>query len=156
MEVFMSKKIFVAVVIFSFLFLYVSQIEGKKMKPVPLGTPEYTTSQSPCHDNPADPDLDEVIITVSGNDIIVLHRDAFYNCCYTIWVELVQEDNVFSLYEHESGTPCFCMCYFDITTTIYDLQSGTYTINVYNAEGEFVGGGTVTITKTGSPVPALK
>jgi hypothetical protein len=151
-----SKKILVAFVLFSLLFLCLSQIEGKNMKPIPLGTPEYTTSHSPCHDNPADSDPDEVIITVSGNDVIVLHKDAFYNCCYTIWVDLVQEGNVFNLYEHESGTPCFCMCYFDITTTIYDLQPGTYTINVYNAEGEYVGGGTITVQQIIGSTPVLK
>ena len=152
----MSKKILVAWVFLSFLFLCIPQVEGKDMRPVPVGTPAYGTSQSDCYDNPTYPDPDSIIITVSGNDIIVLHKDAFYNCCFEISVEVVQDGNVFNLYEHESGDPCYCMCYFDITTTIYDLEPGSYTINVYNAEGEWVGGGTVTINKTGNPAPVLK
>jgi len=135
-----SRKIFIALLFFSLLFLCMSQVEGKKMKPAPLGTPQYSSSQSGCYDNPTYPDPDSIIIYVTGNDITVLHKDAFYNCCYEISVEIVQDGNVFNLYEHESGEPCYCMCYFDITTTIYDLELGTYTINVYNAEGEYVGG----------------
>lgn len=152
----MSKKIFAALVFLSLLFLCISQVEGKDMRPVPLGTPVFSTSQSDCHDNPTYPDPDSIIITVSGNDIIVLHKDAFYNCCFEISVEVVQDGNVFNLYEHESGEPCYCMCYFDITTTIYDLEPGTYTINVYNAQDEYVGGGTVTIQRTIGPTPVLK
>jgi hypothetical protein len=152
----MSKRIFVALVFFSLLFLWISQIEGKDIRPVPVGPPAYGSSQSGCHDNPTYPDPDSVIIIVSGNDIIVLHMDAFYNCCYEITVEIVQEGNVFNLYEQESGEPCYCLCYFDITTTIYDLEPGTYTINVYNAEGEYVGGGTVTIQEIIGPSPILK
>jgi len=149
----MSKRIFVALVFFSLLFLCISMGEGKNMRPIPVGAPAYNVLQSGCHDNPTY--LDSIIITVSGNDIIVLHKDAFYNCCFQISVEVVQNGNVFNLYEHESGNPCWCMCYFDITTTIYDLEPGTYTINVYNAEGEYVGGGTVTIQRTIPPAPVF-
>ncbi len=152
----MSKKIFAAQVCFSLLFLCLSQMEGKDLRPVPIGTPQYSSSQSDCYDNPSYPDPDSIIITVSGNDIIVLHKDAFYNCCFQISVEIVQDGNVFNLYEEESGDPCYCMCYFDITTTIYDVEPGTYTINVYNADGEYVGGGTVTVGRIGSPTPVLK
>jgi len=152
----MSKKIFVAWVFISLLFLCLSQIEGKNMEPVPVGTPVFSTLQSGCHDTPTYPEPDSIIITVSGNDIIVRHIDAFYNCCFEISVEVVQDGNVFNLYEHTSGEPCYCMCYFDITTTIYDLEPGTYTINVYNAEGEYVGGGTVTVERTIGPTPVFR
>lgn len=37
------------------------------------------------------------------------------------------------------------MCYFDLVTNIYGLPSGTYTISVYNADGEYVGGGEAVI-----------
>lgn len=152
----MSKKIFVVLSFFLLLFLCISQGEGGNLRPVPVGSPPYSTAQSNCFDHPTYSDPDSIILTVSGNDIIILHKDAFYNCCYAISVEVVQQGNVFNLYEHESGDPCFCMCYFDITTTIYDLNSGTYTINVYNAEGHYVGGGTVTIEQIGGPVPVFK
>ena len=152
----MGKKTFVALVFLSLLLLCISQVEGRNVRPAPLRTPHYSTSQSDCYDNPTYPDPDSVIITVSGNDIIVLHKDAFYNCCFEISVEVVQDGDVFNLHEHESGDPCYCMCYFDITTTIYDVEPGTYTINVYNAEGEYVGGGTVTVQKTVVPAPVFR
>ncbi len=152
----MGKKNLVALALLCLLLLCISGVQGKNVRPVPLGTPQYSTSQSDCFDNPTYPDPDSIIITVSGNDIVVLHKDAFYNCCFEISAEVVQDDNVFDLYESESGDPCYCMCYFDITTTIYDLDPGTYTINVYNAEGEYVGGGTVTVQKGVGPTPILR
>jgi hypothetical protein len=152
----MISKTFVGLVFFSLLLLCISPIEGKDMKPVPLGSPAYTTWQSDCYQNPSYPEPDSIIITVSGNDIIVVHKDAFYNCCFEISVEVVEDGNVFNLYEQTSGDPCYCMCYFDVTTTIYDLEPGTYTINVYNADGEYVGGGTVTIQQSIGPTPVLK
>jgi hypothetical protein len=152
----MGKKNLVALALLCLFLLCMSQVQGRNVRPVPLGTPQYSTSQSDCFDNPTYPDPDSIIITVSGNDVVVLHKDAFYNCCFEISVDVVQDDNVFNLYESESGDPCYCMCYFDITTTIYDLEPGTYTINVYNAEGEYVGGGTVTVQKGVGPTPVLR
>jgi hypothetical protein len=151
----MSKRIFAVGIFLSLLFLYLCQVEGRNIGPAPSGIPTLRTLQSGCHDAPTYPEPDSVIITASGNDIVVLHKDAFYNCCFEISVEVVQNGNVFNLYEHESGNPCWCMCYFDITTTIYDLEPGTYTINVYNAEGQYVGGGTVTIQRTPAPLPVF-
>lgn len=152
----MSKKIFAVGIFLCLLFLYLCQVEGRNIGPAPSGIPAYKALQSGCHDTPTYPEPDSIIITVSGNDIVVLHKDAYYNCCFEISVEVVQNGNVFNLYEHESGNPCWCMCYFDITTTIYDLEPGTYTINVYNAEGQYVGGGTVILRKIPDPLPVLE
>jgi hypothetical protein len=152
----MSRKTFVGGLFISLLFLCLYQAEGENIRPVPSGMAAYRALQSGCHDTPTYPEPDSVIITVSGNDIMVVHKDAFYNCCFEISVEVVQNGNMFNLYEHESGNPCWCMCYFDITTTIYDLEPGTYTINVYNAEGQYVGGGTVTLRKIPDPLPVLE
>jgi hypothetical protein len=152
----MSKKVFVVGIFLSLLLLCLHQVEGKNIRPAPSGIQTYRTLQSGCHETPTYPEPDSVIITISGNDIIVLHSDAFYNCCVQILVEVVQNGNVFNLYERESGDYCYCMCYFDVTTTIYDLEPGTYTINVFNAEGEYVGGGTVTIQRTPAPLPVLE
>ncbi len=152
----MGKKNLVGLVLLCLLLLCISQVQGKNVRPIPLGTPQYSTSQSDCFDNPTYPEPDSIIITVSGNDIMVLHKDAFYNCCFQISVEVVQDGNVFNLYENESGDPCYCMCYFDITTTIYDVEPGTYTINVYDAEGEYVGGGTVIVQKAIGPTPVFR
>ena len=47
------------------------------------------------------------------------------------------QDFVISLYETEVvPDPCYCMCYFDVTTQIADLPSGSYTVDIY-VEGEF-------------------
>ncbi len=151
----MSKRFLLVWVLASVLFLSVLEAQGQSIAPVRLRTPAYKASQSNCHENPTYPDPDSIIITVSGDDITVLHKDAFYNCCFEISVEVIQQDDIFNLYEHTSGEECDCLCYFDISTTICDLEPGTYMINVYNADGQYVGGGTVTIGAV-APTPIFK
>jgi hypothetical protein len=106
-----------------------------------------------CSDAPTYTDPDSIIITVSGHNVTVVHADAFYNCCFEITTTVVQVGDVIDIYEHTSGTPCYCMCYFEVTTTLYGLDAGTYTINVYDADGEYVGGGTATVEEGKRPDP---
>lgn len=106
-----------------------------------------------CKEAPTYLDPDSIIITVSGHNVTVVHVDAFYNCCYDITTNVVQAGDIIDIYEHTSGTPCYCLCYFDVTTNIYGLEAGTYTINVYNADGEYVGGGSATVENGKAPDP---
>jgi hypothetical protein len=108
-----------------------------------------------CRDAPAYPDPNTIIITVSGHNVTVVHADAFYNCCFEFTTTVVQVGEVIDIYEHTSGIPCYCLCYFDVSTTIYGLDAGTYTISVYDADGEYVGGGTATV-EDGKRPDALK
>ena len=106
-----------------------------------------------CRSTPTYSDPDSIIITVSGHNVSVVHADAFYNCCFEITTTVVQVDDVIDIYEHTSGTPCYCMCYFDVSTTIYGLDAGTYTIKVYDADGEYIGGGIATVEGGKGPDP---
>jgi len=92
---------------------------------------------------------EQIIIQVVDNDIIVTHENAFYNCCFHIEAEVTQNGYDIQLYEVTSGTYCYCLCYFDITTIIYDLSPGTYTISYYDADSQYVGGGEAVIPSNG-------
>lgn len=108
----------------------------------PVKTPVNHLSKGDCKQSPTYPVPDNIIITVSGNDVTVLHADAYYNCCLNISTQVQQEGYAINLYEDEWGdNPCYCLCYYDLETTIYDLEPGTYTISVYNDQGQYVGGG---------------
>jgi len=148
----MRSKMLVGLLLVAFILFLASFVHSEKVLRLPAKTPINHLNKGDCKQTPTYPDPDNIIITVSGNNITVLHADAFYNCCFQITTEVVQTDSVINLYEHTSGEPCFCMCYFDLTTTIYNLDPGTYTINVYNADGEYVGGGTATIEKKGKRI----
>jgi len=153
----MRNKILFCVILLSLLVFLTSWSDYGNAGQIPTQKPVNHFNKGGCKGSPTYPESDSIIITVSGHNVTVLHVDAFYNCCYHITTELVQTGNVINLYEHTSGTPCFCMCYFDLPTTVYDLPPGTYTINVYNADGQYVGGGTATIGG-GKPInqPALQ
>ena len=152
----MGTKILVSLVLVCFVVFAVSVAQSEIRKLEPSKRPINHLVKGDCKDAPSYPEPDEILITVSGHDITVLHADAHYNCCFNITTEVVQADFVIDLYEHTSGMECDCLCYFDLSTTIYDLEAGTYTVNVYDADGEYVGGGTATIPEGQSYGPALK
>jgi hypothetical protein len=88
---------------------------------------------------------DTVIFSSHGDTISVLHQDAFYQCCARIKVEVVKTLGGFDLLESDTGEPCNCMCFFDITTEISGLPDGTYFIRVFDTDGDPVDSGTVDI-----------
>jgi hypothetical protein len=113
---------------------------GGGIATVPSG---FTSQQSECKSENRQKSFspDSIIIQITGNDLKITHQDAYYNCCFTIKPEVLIESSDIKVYEKETGEPCKCMCYFDLVTNIYDLPSGTYTISVYNSQGNYVGGG---------------
>jgi len=88
---------------------------------------------------------DTVIFSSQGDTILVIHKDAFYQCCAQIAVNVVETASGFDLFESDSGDLCDCLCYFDITTTICGLSNGTYFIRVFDIYGDPVDSGVVHI-----------
>ena len=86
-----------------------------------------------------------VIFSSHGDTILIVHQDAFYNCCSKIKVNVKGTANGFDLWEYDAGDSCRCMCYFDITTIISDLSQGTYFIRVFDIDSNLVGSGLVDI-----------
>jgi hypothetical protein len=150
------KKTLLSIVLLSLVIFLASSAQSAVKEAEPSRMPINGLVKGNCSETPTYPNPDSIIITVSGRNITVLHADAFYNCCFEITTEVVQVEYEINIYEHTSGDPCYCMCYWDVSTTILDLLPGTYTINVYNADGDYVGGGTATIEGGKGSDPALK
>ncbi len=80
---------------------------------------------------------DQVEIYVEGNDIVMHHYSAIYNCCAAIVVDLIDEHPLLKLVERETypgGYGCFCTCPYDISARIPNLPSGNYRVEVWNGD----------------------
>jgi hypothetical protein len=96
---------------------------------------------------------DSVLVWFSGNTVWVMHKNAFENCCSGIVTEVVQTPQGFDVFEHDTSTnPCYCLCYFDILTTIHDVSPGVYLIRVFDTAGNFVGEDAVVVPDEGDTV----
>jgi len=73
---------------------------------------------------------DEVEVRVDGQKIHVLHKNATYNCCPDdIKVFLSVEGNLLKLMEEEILThPCYCLCCYNVKSTVVNLPAGIYMI----------------------------
>ena len=69
-------------------------------------------------------------MVVEGRTLHVVHRNATYNCCPDeIRVDLMVAGRTLRLTEQEILTmPCFCLCCYDVQSTVAGLTSGTYTV----------------------------
>jgi len=104
--------------------------------------------QSECLNQPASPDpvFGYMVLEVQGNDLEIQHLDAYYNCCIEYAVNYQIEDFDITAYESDAAnTPCFCECYFNLKSTLFDLPNGLYTVNLIDMEGNTVGTDTVSV-----------
>ncbi|MBU0637998.1 MAG: hypothetical protein KKB50_03975 [Planctomycetes bacterium] len=88
--------------------------------------------QEPGYEGPCELD-DEIILTVHGNDLKVLHANATYNCCLDdITITLSVQGDVIQLFEEELLTnPCWCVCCFNVDASVRDLEGGRYTVEFW-------------------------
>jgi uncharacterized protein (DUF2141 family) len=107
------------------------------------GTPEAS----------ADTLEDSVLVWFSANRVWVMHKNAFENCCSAILGEVIQTPTGFDVFEHDTAANlCYCLCYFDIVTTIDGVSPGVYLIRVFDAAGNFVGEDAVVVPSQGDTV----
>jgi len=79
-------------------------------------------------------------LEVDGDDLLVFHDGAYYQCCLEYEVEfLVGVDNVITGFEFDVGELCDCYCPFDLSSTVFDLPAGEYTVVLIGIEGDTVG-----------------
>jgi hypothetical protein len=87
-----------------------------------------------------------VIFSSRGDTIFVVHQGAFYNCCSEIVVDVMQTANGFDLFERDTSEElCYCMCNFDISTTIAEVAEGEYLVRLFDIYGSLVDFAIVTV-----------
>jgi hypothetical protein len=104
--------------------------------PRPAGSPRVGECvSSGCLDDPNDPwwppcGDDEIELSVAGDVLYVVHRNATYNCCRDeIVITASLEGNLLTLTEEEIvPNPCYCLCCYNVAATVIDLAPGTYTV----------------------------
>jgi len=125
-----------------------SSLVGSVVVDIPSKYAGFESSQSRCKgglyktDAKATPyDLeDSVLVWTHADTAWVSHKNAYYNCASIIKVEAIRTPDGFDLFEHNEATNwARCMCYFDITTTLYGLSPGVYLIRVFDTAGNLVG-----------------
>ena len=79
-------------------------------------------------------DTAEVDIVVDSFDIIITHNNAFLNCCLdSVSVQFMQAGDTLRLYENEIilGSPCDCLCPYEVNFTIGISEPGTYLVEIF-------------------------
>jgi len=92
------------------------------------------------------PDKTRFTVTVEG--LYIRFEDMMVaNCCPDeLGLEMTVEDSLITSYETEY-TPggCYCICDYPATATLGPFDPGTYTLDVYEDHGGFIGSATVVI-----------
>lgn len=136
----------ILLIVASFLMLPCSCTEDKN--PSGIEGPAHQDSKSDCQNQPSTPDpvSGYLVLETMGNDLIIQHLNAFYNCCIEYAVDYQIEN--FDITAHETdtaNTPCFCDCYFNLKSILFDMPEGLYTVTLIDMGGDTVGTDTVRV-----------
>jgi uncharacterized protein (DUF2141 family) len=84
--------------------------------------------------------IDSVLAWSHADTAWVMHKNDLENCASIVKTKIERTPKGFNLHEYYivNGN-AYCLCYFDITTTLYGLSPGVYLIRVLDTVGEFVG-----------------
>ncbi|NIM99357.1 MAG: hypothetical protein GTO24_15165 [candidate division Zixibacteria bacterium] len=83
---------------------------------------------------------DSVVVWFNADTVWVMHKNAFENCCSEILSDVERTPQGFDVREYDIATSyCYCLCYFDLVTTIYEVLPGVYVIRVFDTSGVCVG-----------------
>ncbi len=80
-----------------------------------------------------------LILEVHGNDLHIIHADAYYQCCLEYLVEYEIDDFDVTASEFDTGSFCYCYCFFNLRSILHDLDEGLYTVTLIGIEGDTVG-----------------
>jgi hypothetical protein len=78
--------------------------------------------------------------TVEGNNILFEDMMAVNCCPDELLLEMTVEGDLITVYEIEhTSVGCYCICDFPVTATLGPFVPGTYTLEVYEYCGGFIG-----------------
>jgi hypothetical protein len=101
-----------------------------------------------CLNRPATPNpvFGHLVLEVQGDNLQIQHLNAYYNCCIGYAVNYrIDNFNITAAELDTAFSGCFCECYFNLKSTLFDLQSGLYTVTLIGIPGDTVGIDTVTV-----------
>jgi hypothetical protein len=84
---------------------------------------------------------EEVVLETFDGTIAVHHREALFNCCAYLEIEVLQDSFDIGIFEWEmfEDGPCYCLCCFAADATISGLPSGDYNVSVWKLYCNFDG-----------------
>ena len=82
---------------------------------------------------------DSLAVHIYPDSVIVYHLQTYRHCAPMYEVKVTVDSNhIFIVETDTTSNFAACMCYFDIATTLKDLQPGNYSAHVINKEGEYI------------------
>jgi hypothetical protein len=96
------------------------------------------------HDPPRD-DSSYMMLEVLGNDLHILHMNAYYQCCLLYCVEYTINGFDITARETDTNELCDCYCRFDLESILFDLADGDYNVTLIGIPGDTVGIGSITV-----------
>lgn len=64
----------------------------------------------------------------AGNTVDVAHDAVSGTCCVSLAASATAADGTINVTYTESGTPCDCMCRYDVTYTLGNVPSGDWSV----------------------------
>ena len=82
---------------------------------------------------------EEVVLETFNGTIVMHHREALFNCCAYLEVDIVHTPFEIDIVEWEMFEygPCYCLCCFAADATISGLPAGDYSVSVWKAYYNF-------------------
>jgi hypothetical protein len=76
---------------------------------------------------------EEVVLETAPGAILMHHREALFNCCAYLEIEVTQDAFEIGIFEWEmfETTPCYCLCCFGVESTTAGLAPGDYSVSVW-------------------------
>ncbi|MFH1373724.1 MAG: dockerin type I repeat-containing protein [bacterium] len=87
-------------------------------------------------------DSGHMFVELIGDDLHIHHVNAFYQCCLKYYVTYDIDGYSITAYESDTSDYCYCMCYFNLESILYDLdvsQPCEYLVTLIGIEGDTVG-----------------
>jgi hypothetical protein len=102
---------------------------------------QVAAKQSACKANPPESYVaGDLKASVSGV-LLVSHEDARYNCASKVEMRAALKGQTIVVQETitNPGEMAFCTCDFDLSVEVRGLAAGSYTLQVFDADGQLVG-----------------
>ncbi len=75
-----------------------------------------------------------IFATVNGDTATIWHIGSYWNCASVFDIDVQIDEYQITVTEFVYEGAAFCMCYFDLSATIANLEAGYYSVDVYSAE----------------------